>query len=226
MTIAENILKIKNEIKQQSQNRIVELIAVSKNFPTLAIEEAYQAGQKQFGENYAQEFATKAEELKHLDIEWHFIGHIQSNKTKIISSYANWVHTITKISHAKRLNDQRSDSAPKLKILIEVNISNETSKHGLKTFAEIHELALQIKQLPKLQLMGLMGMAAESIDQHLIQQQFKKLNNYLKQLNQLGFEINQLSMGMSQDYQIAIDNGASLIRIGSKIFGERNYDNN
>lgn len=226
MNIEQNIKEIQAQITELKPNNEVNLIAVSKNFPVTAIEKAYQAGQRRFGENYVQEFAAKAEKLHHLDIEWHFIGSIQSNKTKIIAKFAHWVHTLTKYTHAKRLNDQRPLECQPLKVLIEVNISNEDSKHGLDNFAQIHELAIQIQQLPNLKLVGLMGMAANGDDTNLIQQQFLQLSNYLDQLNQHGFELTQLSMGMSQDYPLAIKAGANLIRIGSKIFGERNYDNN
>lgn len=221
-----------NLIKSELQSLItglagttLSLVAVSKTFPAQDIMLAYQAGQLAFGENYPQELESKAIELVDLNLEWHFIGNLQSNKTQIIAKYANWVHTLTKLSHAKRLNQQRPDNLPPLKVLIEVNISQEISKHGLSNYQDILELAQQIQELPKLQLCGLMGIASDSNDAQQIKQQFNLLAQHLAKLNQQGFNLTELSMGMSGDYQAAIACGATILRIGSKIFGNRTYDN-
>lgn len=209
------------------QNKVhVELIAVSKTFPTQLIQNAYLCGQRKFGESYPQELASKAQELIDLSIEWHFIGNIQSNKTKLIAEHASWVHTITQLQHAKRLNDQRPANMPPLQVLIEVNLSQESTKSGVNNLDEIIQLATEINSLPLLKLRGLMGIASNSSDQQLVKTQFQQLNTYLKQLQIHNFDqLDQLSMGMSQDYPLAIAAGATLVRVGSSIFGARTYDN-
>ncbi|AUR53049.1 YggS family pyridoxal phosphate-dependent enzyme [Aquella oligotrophica] len=220
--INDDLIALKQEIN--STIRPIKLIAVSKTHSEAAILEAINAGQQDFGENYAQEMSSKAINLENHSISWHFIGTIQSNKTKLIAKHASWVHTLTTPQHAKRLNDQRAEDSPPLNILIEVNISNEESKGGLKSYAEIYELAKVVTDLPRLKLKGLMGMPSNTKDEQLLKQQFNLLSQYLYQLNQNGFELEHLSMGMSNDYKIAIECGSTMIRIGSKIFGERNYD--
>lgn len=221
------ITKIREELTQYANDSCaVKLIAVSKTYPIENIQEAYnQAQQQVFGENYPQELANKANQLKNLSLEWHFIGNIQSNKTKLIAENAAWVHTLTSINHAKRLNDQRPTNLDPLQVLIEVNISNEQSKHGLNSLEEIILLAHEINWLPNLKLRGLMGMASATDNVELVKSQFNQLKSYQQQLNEQGFNLDQLSMGMSGDYQQALECGATMIRIGSLIFGERNYDN-
>lgn len=221
------ITKIREELTQYaSDSCAVKLIAVSKTYPIENIQEAYnQAQQRVFGENYPQELANKANQLKNLSLEWHFIGNIQSNKTKLIAENAAWVHTLISINHAKRLNDQRPTNLDTLQVLIEVNISNERSKHGLNSLEEIILLAHEIKWLPNLKLRGLMGMASATDNVELVKSQFNQLKSYQQQLNEQGFNLDQLSMGMSGDYRHALECGATMIRIGSLIFGERNYDN-
>lgn len=224
--IALNLNQIIASINAIKGTMQVELIAVSKTFPQQLIQEAYLYGQRKFGESYPQELATKAQELIDLSIEWHFIGNIQSNKTKLIAQHASWVHTITQFQHAKRLNDQRPADMPPLQILIEVNLSQESTKSGVNNLDEIIQLATEISSLPKLKLRGLMGMASNSSDQQLVKTQFQQLTTYLKQLQAHDFDqLDQLSMGMSQDYPLAIAAGATLVRIGSNIFGARTYDN-
>jgi pyridoxal phosphate enzyme (YggS family) len=225
--IAQQITEIRQELTQHINNGCVaSLIAVSKTYPPEAIQEAYHNAQQiAFGENYPQELANKVEQLKNLPLEWHFIGNIQSNKTKLIAENAAWVHTLTNLNHATRLNNQRPDHLMPLQVLIEVNISNESSKHGLSNLAEIIPLAKEINLLPNLKLRGLMGMASATDDVELIKSQFNQLKSYQQQLNEQGFNLDQLSMGMSGDYIHALECGATMIRIGSLIFGERNYDN-
>ncbi|RTL12428.1 MAG: YggS family pyridoxal phosphate-dependent enzyme [Neisseriaceae bacterium] len=225
--INQQITKIREELTQYANDSCaVKLIAVSKTYPIETIQEAYnQAKQLVFGENYPQELAIKANQLKKLSLEWHFIGNIQSNKTKLIAENAAWVHTLTSINHAKRLNDQRPTNLDPLQVLIEVNISNEPSKHGLNSLEEIILLAHQINLLPNLKLRGLMGMASATDNVELIKSQFNQLKSCQQQLNEQGFNLDQLSIGMSGDYRQALECGATMIRIGSLIFGERNYDN-
>ncbi len=224
--IAQQIIKIRQELVQYTKSSAVNLIAVSKTIAIEAIQEAYHAAQQiAFGENYPQELASKVEQLQNLPLEWHFIGNIQSNKTKLIAENAAWAHTLANTNHAKRLNNQRPAHLAPLQVLIEVNISDEVSKHGLSNFAEIAILAKEINSLPNLKLRGLMGMASATDNIELIKAQFNQLKNYQQQLNEQGFNLDQLSMGMSGDYTHALECGATMIRIGSLIFGERNYDN-
>ena len=194
------------------------LIAVSKTFPTGAILAAHAAGQRSFAENQAQELKAKADELSPLELEWHFIGRLQSNKTQVLAKYATWVHSLTNLKHATRLNQQRPKNLPQLKVLIEVKISPEASKHGLNSFEQVLDLANGIKQLANLELCGLMGMASRTNDQSQIKAEFNQLADFLQRLNQHGFKLKQLSMGMSQDFALAISCGATIVRIGSKIF--------
>ena len=213
---------LEHEIKHYAHNaNLARLIAVSKKFPVSDIREAASCGQLVFGENYPQELASKAHELAELNLEWHFIGNIQSNKTRLIADHAAWVHTLTSLQHARRLNEQRPVHLKPLQVLIEVNISNESAKHGLSEWSAILALAQSIQSLPNIQLRGLMGMASNAPEQAIVSQQFQKLKDYLTQLNHAGLELNQLSMGMSNDYPLALAAGATLIRIGSKIFGTR-----
>lgn len=224
--ITQNLQQVNNSIKALAHEQKVELIAVSKTFPSTLVRQAYADGQRKFAESYPQELAQKTRELADLEIEWHFIGNIQSNKTKLIAQQASWVHTITKLQHAKRLNDQRPAELAPLQILIEVNISQEPNKYGVNNWQELIQLAQAIMQLPRLELRGLMGMASATNDQQLIQAQFQQLGRYLEQLNTQGLgNFDQLSMGMSADYPLAIKAGATLVRIGSNIFGARTYDN-
>lgn len=224
--ITQNLQQVNNSIKALAHEQKVELIAVSKTFPSTLVRQAYADGQRKFAESYPQELAQKTRELADLEIEWHFIGNIQSNKTKLIAQQASWVHTITKLQHAKRLNDQRPAELAPLQILIEVNISQESNKQGVTNWQELIQLAQAIMQLPRLKLRGLMGMAMATNDQQLIQAQFQQLGRYLEQLNTQGLgNFDQLSMGMSADYPLAIKAGATLVRIGSNIFGARTYDN-
>lgn len=221
-SISENLTQIQQQIKSLSETNSIRLIAVSKKFSTIEILKAYDCGQSAFGENYPQELHEKAEELINYPIEWHFIGNIQSNKIKYIAKHASWIHSLSKISHAKLLNEHRTKQET-IKVLIEVNISGEVNKHGLNNFEEIYTLAMQIQELPNLELRGLMGMASDTQDSNVIKAQFDKLVQMKQMLNEHNIIISELSMGMSNDYQIAIKSGSTIVRIGSKIFGERKY---
>ena len=226
--ISHNLNQLRQQIQELADlNNLTsppQLIAVSKNFPPASIREAFAAGQRKFAENYVQEFSFKARELADLNLEWHFIGKIQSNKTKAIAEYASWVHSLSKLSHALRLQQQRPGNLAPLNVLIEVKINTDLNKQGLASFDEILNLATAINKLSNLKLCGLMGMASNSNDTQLVETQFRQLSLYLAELNQHGFKLDQLSMGMSNDFPQAISCGASLLRIGSKIFGERNYN--
>ncbi|MEE9310335.1 MAG: YggS family pyridoxal phosphate-dependent enzyme [Cocleimonas sp.] len=202
----------------------VQLLAVSKRHSVEAIRDAYQAGQTAFGENYVQELVEKAEALIALDslskIEWHFIGPLQSNKTKQIAAVASWVHTIDRFKIAQRLNNQRPDNLPPLSVCIQVNISEEISKSGVSV-NEVAKLAQQISELSRLQLRGLMVIPAPETDFKKQRRAFAKVAALKETLNQSGYPLDTLSMGMSSDMEAAIAEGATIVRIGTAIFGAR-----
>jgi len=209
------------EIKQKNANvrADAQLIAVSKTKPISLIQEAYLAGQHCFGENYVQELADKATALSQLDIEWHFIGPIQSNKTRDIARFANWVHSIDRFKIAQRLSAQRPAHLPPLKVLIQVNISEESSKAGVAA-CDVLPLAAQIAALPNIQLAGLMAIPAPAVG-HDNSQAFARMQALSATLQQQFVQANQLSMGMSDDWQQALTFGATMIRLGTAIFGAR-----
>lgn len=197
----------------------VKLIAVSKAQPASALREAFVAGQIAFGENYLQEALNKQNELSDLTIEWHFIGPIQSNKTQAIAQHFAWVHSVDRLKIAQRLSDARSGKPP-LQICIQVNVSNEDSKSGVPP-TQVQALAEAIRNLPHLTLRGLMAIPEPTNNVELQHQQFKIVHTLFAQLNQQGFALDTLSMGMSNDYAVAIAEGATMVRIGSAIFGAR-----
>jgi len=198
----------------------VKLLAVSKAQPSSAIREAYAAGQTLFGENYLQEALDKQAELTDLPIEWHFIGPIQSNKTQPIAQHFDWVHSVDRLKIAQRLNDARPDHLPPLQVCIQVNVSNEESKSGTNA-AELQDLAQAITVLPRLKLRGLMAIPAPTHDINRQQAQFKQVRQCYDALSAAGFDLDTLSIGMSDDYPAAIAQGATIVRIGSALFGAR-----
>ncbi len=198
----------------------VNLLAVSKAQSALAIREAYAAGQKLFGENYLQEALDKQSQLADLAIEWHFIGPIQSNKTQLIAQHFDWVHSIDRLKIAQRLNDARPATLAPLQVCIQVNISNEESKSGV-TQQELESLANAISLMPQLKLRGLMAIPEPSTDNNKQRLQFKQVRECYDALLAKGFLLDTLSIGMSDDYPIAIEEGATIVRIGSALFGAR-----
>ncbi|HQS36706.1 MAG: YggS family pyridoxal phosphate enzyme [Methylotenera sp. 24-45-7] len=198
----------------------VKLVAVSKAQTADAVREAYQAGQTIFGENYLQEALDKQQLLTDLNIEWHFIGPIQSNKTQPISQNFDWVHSVDRLKIAQRLNDARPADLAPLQICLQVNVSNEDSKSGVAP-ADLAALASEIKKLPKLTLRGLMAIPAPSKDVTQQTAQFKQVRQCYDALLAQGFALDTLSIGMSDDYLPAIAQGATFVRIGSAIFGAR-----
>ena len=203
-----------------NQTGEVTLLAVSKAQTAEKLREAYEAGQTKFGENYLQEALNKQAELADLNIEWHFIGPIQSNKTQLIAQHFTWVHGVDRLKIAQRLSDARPADLPPLQICLQVNISGETSKSGV-TPNELLDLVRTVCALPKLTLRGLMTIPEPTDDEALQHQQFKQMRDLLNDLNKQGFALNTLSMGMSSDYKVAIEEGATIIRVGSAIFGAR-----
>ncbi|MBU0455952.1 MAG: YggS family pyridoxal phosphate-dependent enzyme [Gammaproteobacteria bacterium] len=209
------------EVKYQRPSHSVSLLAVSKQHPVEAIREALQAGQRCFGENYAQEAVEKIDALKEVSIEWHFIGPIQSNKTKLIAEHFAWVHSIDREKIARRLNEQRSSKLPPLHACVEVNISQETSKSGVMPEAVL-SLAKNIALFPNLKLRGLMAIPEPSHDFESQRRPFRALASLLQDLKREGLAVDTLSMGMSDDCEAAIAEGATIVRIGTAIFGPRN----
>lgn len=200
----------------------IRLLAVSKAQPASVIREAYAAGQRCFGENYLQEALEKQSELADLDIEWHFIGPIQSNKTQLIAQHFTWAHSIDRLKIAQRLSDARPAGLPPLQVCIQVNTSNEESKGGVSP-NELVALATAIRNMPYLKLRGLMAIPAPTDDAMIQTQQFKQVRECYDALVKQGFELDTLSIGMSGDYPAAIAQGATIIRIGTALFGARQY---
>ena len=200
----------------------VSLLAVSKTFPAASVREAYQAGQTAFGENYLQEALEKMEALSDLPLEWHFIGPIQSNKTRAIAENFAWVHSVDRLKIAERLSAQRPAHMPPLNVCLQVNVSGEGSKSGVAPSAVV-QLAQAVARLPHLRLRGLMTIPAPAKDEAAQRAPFARMRVLLEQLKSQGIMLDTLSMGMSHDCTAAIQEGATIVRIGTAIFGARNY---
>jgi PLP dependent protein len=196
------------------------LLAVSKKKPAADIRRAYRSGQRAFGENYLQEALQKIQELEDLDISWHFIGAIQSNKTRSIAESFDWAHCIDRAKVARRLSDQRPAQLAPLNVCIQVNIDHEASKAGID-LAELPDLAREIDPLPGIRLRGLMSIPAPREDPAQQREAFARLAEALQSLRQQGIDCDTLSMGMTGDMEAAIAEGSTLVRIGTAIFGER-----
>ena len=197
-----------------------QLIAVSKKFSQELIREAYLSGQKHFGENYVQEATNKIDKLSDLPLEWHFIGPIQSNKTGQIATKFDWVHSVDRLKIAQRLSQARSASGSSLKICLQVNITEEESKQGCSV-ADLVELAQSVERLPNLEFRGLMTMPRAKASNQDIVDTFRRLAELKNALNQEGLKLDVLSMGMSDDLEIGIQEGATFVRVGRGIFGNR-----
>jgi pyridoxal phosphate enzyme (YggS family) len=198
------------------------LLAVSKTFSAEAVREAYRGGQTAFGENYVQEALEKIEALRDLPLEWHFIGPIQSNKTRTIAENFAWVHSVDRLKIAERLSAQRPAHLPPLNICLQVNVSGEQSKSGAAP-AEVVQLAQEIARLPHLRLRGLMAIPAPAAGGIAQRAPFAQMREMLERLKSQGIMLDTLSMGMSYDYPAAIQEGATIVRIGTGIFGVRDY---
>ena len=200
----------------------ITLLAASKTNPAERLREAWQAGQKIFGENYLQEALEKMQHLTDLPIEWHFIGPIQSNKTRRIAENFSWVHSVDRKKIADRLSKDRSESLPPLQICLQVNVSGEASKSGVAP-EELASLAAHAVRLPRLKLRGLMAVPELTTATALQRSQFHMLWELADRLKRDGYELDTLSMGMSEDMDIAIAEGATMVRVGTAIFGPRRY---
>jgi pyridoxal phosphate enzyme (YggS family) len=198
----------------------VRLLAVSKKQPLEKIREAIAAGQRDFGENFVQEGIDKIEALGDQKLNWHFIGHLQSNKTRAVAEYFDWVHTIDKFKTARRLSEQRPHSLKPLNACLQVNVDEEDSKSGVRP-SEVAELASACSALPNLRLRGLMCLPAIRSEFEDQRKPFAVLRNLAEQLRDAGFDTDTLSMGMTADYRAAIFEGATMVRIGTALFGAR-----
>ncbi|HHJ4328364.1 TPA: YggS family pyridoxal phosphate-dependent enzyme, partial [Klebsiella pneumoniae] len=221
-TIAENIAKVRARIRaaEHASGRVpgaVALLAVSKTKPAAAIREAHACGQLAFGENYLQEALEKQQQLADLPLEWHFIGPIQSNKTRAIAEHFAWVHSLDRLKIAERLSAQRPAALPPLNVCLQVNVSGEASKSGCSP-AELPALARAVAALPNLHLRGLMAIPEPSDDPEV---QRRPLAELRRLRDSLGLPLDCLSMGMSQDLEAAVAEGSSWLRIGSALFGSR-----
>lgn len=201
----------------------VDLLAVSKSFPATAIREAYQSGQSAFGESYLQEALDKVGVLRDLPLQWHFIGPVQSNKTRAIAEHFSWVHSVDRLKIAERLSAQRPSNLPPLNVCLQVNVSGEDSKGGVAP-DQLAELAHNVAHLPQLRLRGLMAIPAPVQGLAVQRVPFARLRELMRALNDQGLELDTLSMGMSHDLSAAILEGATIVRVGTAIFGERSYE--
>lgn len=226
MSISENLSRIQQQIKQISaeyQRENVRLLAVSKTKPMQAIEEAIRAGQCAFGENYVQEGVEKIAYFSgNKSLEWHFIGPLQSNKSRLVAEHFDWIQTVDRFKIAERLNDQRPEHLPPLNVLIQINISDESSKSGIQP-EEIFSLAEKITQFPRLKLRGLMAIPKPESKPEQQKIALRKMKDLFNRLQQQFESVDTLSMGMSDDMASAIECGSTMVRIGTAIFGERNY---
>lgn len=224
-TIDERLQHVKGRLSQAcaSVGRSVDdltLLAVSKFQDAQAVREAVHAGQRAFGENYVQEGAAKAVELAPLGLEWHLIGPLQSNKTRLAAEHFHWVHSIDRLKIAQRLAAQRPPGVAPLQVCLQVNLSGEDSKSGVQA-ADLPALALAVAALPGLRLRGLMAIPEATGDTTLLRARFRVLRGLLEDLKARGLALDTLSMGMSDDFEAAIAEGATLVRVGRAIFGSR-----
>lgn len=226
-TIANNLQLVRSRISQacltvQRPTGSVTLLAVSKTFPAENVRDAFNAGQKLFGENYVQEALDKIEALSDIrsQIEWHLIGPLQSNKTRPVAEAFDWVHTVDRLKIAQRLSEQRPDSLPPLQVCVQVNTSGEDSKSGCAP-EEALTLAQAVAKLPRLKLRGIMALPAPSPDPAVQHEALKQVRTHFTQWQAAGLDVDTVSMGMSNDLEAAVQEGATMVRIGTAIFGHR-----
>ena len=212
MQIEKNLSILKNSIPDN-----VDIVAVSKTKPINDLKKAYHAGQRIFGENKVQEMVSKFDQLPK-DILWHMVGHLQTNKVKYIASFVNTIHSLDSHKLLKEIQKQAFKHNREIKCLIQIRIANEETKFGIEP-SELEEFLNFSKTLPNIKILGLMGMASFTEDKNQIRNEFRSLSNLYNNYDNLKV----LSMGMSGDYQIGIEEGSTMVRIGSKIFGERDY---
>lgn len=223
MSIAQNLNNIKSQLPEG-----VTLVAVSKTKPISDLMEAYEAGQRVFGENYVQELVDKHEQMPN-DIEWHFIGHLQSRKAKLIVPFVSLIHGVDSLKLLEEINKQAQKNNRIVDCLLQVHIAEEESKFGLNE-QELDEIVKQVQNdnenFKNIRIVGLMGMATFTDNLNQIEKEFKQLKTIFdkyKRIDTINIKLQSLSMGMSGDYQLAISCGSTMVRIGSSIFGNRNY---
>lgn len=226
--ITDHLHQVRDRVKKAASSAgrdadEITIVAVSKRQPVTAIEAAYSAGQRDFGENFVQEAVQKIESLGHPDIRWHFIGSIQSNKTRDIARHFDWVHTVDRLKIAKRLDEQRPHYAAPLNVCIQVNLAEEPQKSGIGA-AEIDDLVEAVSHMPKLRLRGLMTMPPAAAAEDTLEALFLELGHIKRSLVGQGYDIDTLSMGMSADLETAVRCGSTMVRVGTDIFGPRDAD--
>ncbi len=223
MSISENVLNYQKELGET-----VTLVAVSKTKPVEDIQEAYEAGQRVFGENKAQEMTGKHESLPN-DIQWHMIGHLQRNKVKYIAPYVDLIHSVDSLRLLKEINKQAKKNERVINCLLQIYIAKEESKFGLDEEEAIQLIEEELPELTHVNIVGLMGMATNTENEATVKREFTSLKNFFDALKSEKFKdtahFQTLSMGMSGDYELAISCGSNMVRIGSAIFGKRNYTN-
>jgi len=224
-SIAQSLEEIRNRVTvlERRYGRSpgeVSVLAVSKTKPPQAVRAAAKTGQRDFGENHLQDALTKLDDLEDLDLVWHFIGPVQSNKTRVVAARFDWVHSIDRAKIARRLHEQRPEDIPPLEVCLQVNVSGEASKSGVEP-DKVEELAGVVSELPRLRLRGLMTLPHPCEDLEEQRRPFAILRGIKESLNAGGLTLDTLSMGMSNDMEAAIAEGATIIRIGTAIFGAR-----
>lgn len=220
MSIKDNLINIKASLPS-----IVKLIAVSKTYPASTVNEAYLAGQRVFGENKVQEMCEKYEQLPK-DIEWHLIGHLQSNKVKYIAPFVYMIHSVDSLKLLQEINKQAQKNNRIIKCLLQIYIAQEDTKFGLSRDECLNILnSEEFKSLVNIEVVGFMGMASNTDNREQIKKEFHSLKNFFTEIKAQKSELKftEISMGMSSDYPIAIEEGSTMIRVGSLIFGQRNY---
>ena len=219
MSISENIKKYQGSLPKNTT-----LVAVSKTKPVSSLLQAYTAGQRVFGENKIQEMASKWEEMPK-DIQWHMIGHVQTNKVKYMAPFVDLIHTVDSLKLLREINKQAAKHQRVIKCLLQIKIAKEEHKFGLKEEDALQLLTKDIQEtLPHVSIVGLMGMASFTDNKIQIETEFKKLSTLHQELIKQHPQLTVLSMGMSSDYTLALDHGSTMVRIGSSIFGARNYN--
>lgn len=226
-TIAQNLQRVKARINDACssvgrRSDSVRLLAVAKTFPGVTIREAFHEGLRSFGENYVQEALDKMAELADLrsQIEWHLIGPLQSNKTRVVAENFDWVQSIDRVKIAQRLSEQRPENLPPLQVCIQVNTSGELSKSGVSPEGAL-ELARAVSRLPRLQLRGIMALPAPSDDPQTQRKALREVRLIYEDLISKGIPLDTLSMGMSHDLEAAVAEGSSMLRVGTALFGKR-----
>ncbi|UZE98083.1 YggS family pyridoxal phosphate-dependent enzyme [Alkalimarinus alittae] len=236
ISIADNVKNVSQRIQKATKlasrdEKSVQLLAVSKTRGPEELKMAIQSGLTQFGENYLQEALVKIEALQEFPLVWHFIGPIQSNKTRAIAEHFDWVHSVDRLKVAQRLSTQRPSHKEPLNVCIQVNINDENAKSGIP-LSEIDALSEAISKLPNLELKGLMTIPASSQSESDLRNSFKQMSAAFERLKQRHPSVDTLSMGMSGDIEIAIEEGSTLVRVGTALFGaraiptEKNTENN